>query len=79
MILDDDLFDGFEEWADQMSLFLDPYGIAPTILSPLEWQQWAYEVCQIQAIAACNPPSPEYYKRWREWAKDFNLTVSLPT
>lgn len=66
-----------QDWADQMSLFLERYGIAGRLLNEARWQEWATQVVALPRIAKYSPPQPQYYKDWRQWAYRFNQTVDF--
>ena len=64
------------EWTDQMALFLPI--IPMKIGSESEWREWAYHVIQNSEISRFNPPNPDFFLNWREWADRFNEVVELP-
>lgn len=64
------------EWTDRMALLLTD--VAPLKLNRDEdWRAWARHLCQIASISRYNPPNPEQFSDWREWAERFNNTVRL--
>lgn len=63
------------DWASQTSTDLLQYGIIGSISRPDEWVQWANNVIALPGIAALNPPDPDFFADWREWAVLFNDIV----
>lgn len=62
------------EWTDRMSLLLpDIYPLK--IEEEREWKVWARHVLQSSQISQHNPPQPDLFADWREWASRFNQTV----
>lgn len=64
------------EWTDRMSLLLP--GIQPVRIDrDQDWRAWAMHVLQSAAISRYNPPNPETFSDFREWAYRFNQVVPL--
>lgn len=40
-----------------------------------DWQTWARLIVDVPAIAADNPPRPEDYEEFIDWARAFNNAV----
>jgi hypothetical protein len=57
----------FKTWTD--NLFIDyPVSFQVTDVSEENWQEVARNIILIPAISVTNPPHPEDYPDWREWA-----------
>lgn len=70
----DPTFMGAIEWTDRMAMLLP--SIPPMkITREEEWKTWADYVSQFPQISQYNPPSPETYSNWRDWAYRFNEMV----
>lgn len=64
------------EWTDRMSLLLPD--IQPVRIDREEdWQVWARHVLQSATVSRYNPPNPEAFSDFREWAYRFNQVVPL--
>lgn len=63
------------DWCDRMVLELDRFGTIPIIMTNEQWKLWANEVIQLEEISFFNPPSPDGYDDFEEWALDFNDSV----
>lgn len=62
------------EWTDRMALLLP--SIQPLRLDRDEdWRAWATHVLQSPEISKYNPPNPEIFQEFREWASRFNQMV----
>lgn len=66
-------------WAAQTTTLLAPYGTIPKLTDATKWRDWASIVISLPSIAALNPPRPEPYTEWQQWAKQFNLVARLLT
>lgn len=63
------------EWTDRMTPLLP---ILPLKINrEQDWRVWARHVLQSPSISRYNPPNPEFFSDWREWADRFNQTVDL--
>lgn len=62
-------------WTDRMAQLL-PFPVYK-LLDPDGWRHWAHYVMSYPSISTFNPPSPEEYSDWREWAIRFNQVVVL--
>lgn len=65
------------DWCDSMALQLSAVMIPEKLLAPERWQDWARNVVQVPAISAFQPPSPNGFDDWSEWAFRFNQVVVL--
>lgn len=66
------------EWTDYMADTLDAYGVLTFRLDDeTEWKRWARHVVQSPQISKFNPPDPEAFSDWVEWAIRFNDVVPL--
>ena len=63
------------EWADWTGSELQPFGDVPRLDDADRWREWAYAVIQNRDIANCQPPDPQHFGDWREWADRFNQTI----
>ena len=63
------------EWCDRMVLELDRFGTIPVIMADEDWKQWGRETIQLSEISVFNPPDPETYDEFEDWALDFNDAV----
>jgi hypothetical protein len=63
------------DWCDRMVLELDRFGTIPVIMADEEWKQWGREVIQLSEISIFDPPAPDFYEDFEEWAIDFNDAV----
>ena len=62
------------EWTDRMALLLQ--NIHPLKIDrEQDWRAWARHVIQSAAISQYNPPNPDFFEDWQEWAHRFNETV----
>lgn len=62
------------EWTDRMAQLLP--NITPLKISrEEEWGKWAFHVVQTSEISKYNPPNPDLFSDWREWAYRFNQMV----
>lgn len=59
------------DWTAQMAINLDPYGFTGVLDNPLAWKVWARNVVEFPAISLANPPDPDDFTDWREWAIRF--------
>lgn len=59
-----------QDWADQISLDLDPYGAIRRLDNVSKWQDWAVQFVTSTALPQ-NIPNPYQYEDWREWAERF--------
>ena len=66
-------------WTAMTSTVLAPYGTVPILPGPEQWTRWASIILTIPALAALNPPRPERFADWREWASQFNMAAQLLT
>lgn len=63
------------EWTDRMALLL-PFPVFK-LGEENRWRDWARYVQSFPQISIFNPPVPDYFEDWREWATRFNQTVEL--
>ena len=62
------------EWTDRMSLLL-PDVLPLKIDRDEDWRAWARHVIQSPTVSARNPPNPDQFSEWLDWAYRFNETV----
>lgn len=63
------------EWTDRMSASL-PFP-ALRLFDPVKWREWARNTIQYPQVSVFNPPDPDQFEEWREWAERFNQVVEL--
>lgn len=63
------------EWTDRMALLLRVSTLR--IDREEDWKAWARHVIQSPEISRYNPPQPETFDEWTEWAWRFNQTVPV--
>ena len=61
---------GLRDWADQISLDLDPYGAFGRLDVEDQWKNWAMQFVNNMTLKE-NVPIPYAYDNWREWAERF--------
>jgi hypothetical protein len=61
------------QWTDRMAETL-PFPVY-RLLDEDEWRAWARNLIQYPQVSALNPPDPEYFVGWQEWAERFNQAV----
>jgi hypothetical protein len=59
------------QWAGQMSITLDRFGPVPVMQTDEEWREWATVINSLPTINAADPPRPDYYERFEDWAERF--------
>ena len=62
------------DWADQITLDLDPYGAFGRLDVETNWQNWAMRFLNNMTLKE-NIPNPYNFTDWREWAERFCQTV----
>lgn len=63
------------EWTDYMA---DELSVLPMkLFREDEWRDWARHVIQDPNISKHNPPDPDQFEHWMEWAFRFNEAVPL--
>jgi len=62
------------DWADQISLDLDPYGSFGRLDNEEEWQNWAMQFLNNTSLKE-NFPIPYDFADWRDWAERFCQTI----
>lgn len=63
------------QWTDRMAETL-PFPVY-RLLDPQEWRSWARNLIQYAQVSKFNPPNPDSFEDWREWAERYNNTVEL--
>jgi hypothetical protein len=58
------------DWADQITLDLDPYGAFGRLDIEDQWQNWAMQFLNNLSLRE-NFPVPYSYDNWRDWAERF--------
>ena len=61
---------GLRDWADQITLDLDPYGTFGRLDDEDQWQNWAMQFLNNMTLRE-NFPIPYSFESWREWAERF--------
>lgn len=61
---------GLRDWADQITLDLDPYGTFGRLDDEDQWQNWAMQFLNNMTLRE-NFPIPYSFENWREWAERF--------
>lgn len=65
------------EWTDRMNQLL-PGDILPLRIDrPQDWRAWARHVIQSPRLSRYNPPNPDQFSNWAEWAQRFNQSVPV--
>lgn len=72
------LFTDLQRWADETVGLLYDVAAVPRLVAQGErdWVDWARLLVGTPAIAAYNPPDPEGYADWRDWAVRFNEAIT---
>jgi len=63
------------DWCDSMAFILGPVMAPQKLLDPTQWKAWALSVIQSPPLARFQPPDPEDFDHWEEWADRFNQAV----
>jgi len=58
-------------WADTTALQLDQYGPVYRLDDEANWRDWASYVIALPTVNACDPPLPDDFDDFREWAQRF--------
>jgi len=58
------------DWADQITLDLDPYGSFGKLIDEKDWQNWAVRFSNNLTLKE-NLPVPYHFTDWRDWAERF--------
>ena len=61
---------GLRDWADQISLDLDPYGAFGRLDVEDQWKNWAMQFVNNMTLKE-NVPIPYAFDNWREWPERF--------
>ena len=64
-----------QDWCDIMVLELDALGTIPIMNMGMTWKEWGNQVIQLYEISIKDPPDPDDYDEFEEWALDFNDSV----
>ena len=56
------------DWADQLALDLDPYGVVSRLDDEAAWQDWGVQFCNNTTLGR-NLPNPYNFNDWKEWAE----------
>lgn len=62
------------DWADQITLDLDPYGAFGRLDHEEQWQNWAMQFLNNLSLKE-NFPVPYNFDDWKEWAERFCQTI----
>ena len=66
---------GLKDWADQISLDLDPYGAFGKLEDENDWQNWGVKFLNNMTLKE-NLPIPYGFNEWRDWAERFCQTLA---
>lgn len=58
-------------WADAMTVTLSRYGSVGVLRDAAGWRSWARNVSQLPTISSQNPPNPDFFEDWQDWAARF--------
>lgn len=58
-------------WADAMALDLDRHGAVYRLDREDDWRRWAAYVVSLPVVNTCDPPLPDGFDSFREWAQRF--------
>lgn len=61
-------FMSLQDWADQLCLDLNPYGVVGRLDDESNWQNWAVQFLNNTSLGR-NLPLPYDFDDWREWAE----------
>jgi len=56
------------DWADQIALDLNPYGVVGRLDDESNWQNWAVQFLNNTTLGR-NLPLPYDFDDWRDWAE----------
>jgi len=73
----DPRFITLSRWASETAWNLAPFATMPQLLDETKWQDWARYAVGVPAVNALQPPRPEGFSRWEDWADAFNQTIQL--
>lgn len=62
------------DWADQVTLDLDPFGATGRLDDDAMWQEWAMQFVRNTSLKE-TMPIPYNYANWRDWAERFCQTI----
>ncbi len=65
-----------KEWCDQVTPYLESLGYIPRLTDDSQWKTWATRVQGIPEISSRNPPRPDQYSNWVDWAVRFNQCLN---
>jgi len=63
-------------WCDKMTPYLEIFGYIPRLTDESKWSEWANRVKGIPQISSHNPPDPQAFTDWRQWAMRFNQCLN---
>jgi hypothetical protein len=69
------MYMGLSDWANQVTLDLDPYGSFGRLDDETNWQNWAMQFLNNTSLGR-NFPNPYDFEDWKEWAERFTQTLS---
>jgi hypothetical protein len=64
------------EWADRMALGLWQFGPVPRMSRDEDWKEWARAVLTLPGVADQQPPNPDQFENFEEWATYFTDAVT---
>lgn len=63
------------EWTDRVAATL-PFPVN-RLFDEVDWREWARNLIQYPSVSRFNPPDPEHFVAWQQWAERFNQVVEL--
>lgn len=75
----DPRFISLTRWADETAWNLSPFATIPKLVDENLWHDFARYICGVPSINALQPPRPEGFSRWEDWAVSLNQTIQLLT
>lgn len=63
-----------QDWADQITLDLDKFGVVGRYNGTMDWQDWAVQMLRNMSLNG-NLPVPYQFNDWRDWAERFCQSV----
>jgi hypothetical protein len=60
-----------QQWTDAMTVDLQKFGVVGVLRDPADWRSWARQAIQLRSIRNQNPPDPDFFESWEDWAVRF--------
>lgn len=73
----DPRFLSLTRWASETAYNLAPFATVPQLLDEDDWKDWARYVAGVPALNARQPPRPEAFDKWQQWAVAINQAIEL--